>query len=167
MPIIVKKPESDFVPAPEGLHGAVCVDVVDLGVLQTQWGDKPKIRIAWQIEARDEDTGKRYLVSQQYTRSLHEKATLTHHLESWRGRKFSEQELLGFDLETILGVNCQLTIVHNEGSKGGTFANVSAIAKAHPAAAHLNVEGYVRVKDRDASEPESVSPPPEADSVPF
>ena len=34
MAIIAKEPERSFTPCPEGLHHAVCVDVVDLGVLQ-------------------------------------------------------------------------------------------------------------------------------------
>ena len=47
MSIIAKKELSTFTPAPEGLHQAVCCDVVDLGLKNTPWGDKHKIRIVW------------------------------------------------------------------------------------------------------------------------
>lgn len=35
MGIIAKAPEKNFAPAPEGLHHAVCVDVIDLGLLRS------------------------------------------------------------------------------------------------------------------------------------
>ena len=49
MPIIAKRPESNLAPCPEGLHQAVCVDVVDLGIQQTPWCDKHQVRLVWQF----------------------------------------------------------------------------------------------------------------------
>ena len=46
--------------------------------------------------------------------SLGEKANLRKFLESWRGRKFTSEELKGFGIEKLLGANCVLNIVHTD-----------------------------------------------------
>ena len=92
MPIYARKKETEFSPAPEGLWPAVCVDVVDLGIVQTPFGPQEKIQIRWQLEEKDPKTGKRYLIVQKYTPSLHEKSKLRPMLEAWRGKKFSKEE---------------------------------------------------------------------------
>lgn len=149
MAIIARAPESKFTPAPEGLHQAVCVDVHDIGLQKTPWGEKHKVLIVWQIEQVNDENGKRFDVRNFYTLSLSEKANLRRDLECWRGRKFTDDELAGFDLEKLLGANCQLQIVHNLGDEGKTYANVQAIvpfnAKLGP---KLAAEDYVRLKDR-------------------
>jgi len=148
MSIIARRPESTFSPCPEGLHHAVCVDVIDLGVLQTTWGDKHKVRVVWQIEEENPDTGKRYEARKQYNLSLHEKATLRKDLEAWRGRKFNNDELEGFDLEKLLGINCQIQIVHDITEDATIYANVQAVVPAPKNVVALLPGGYVRQKDR-------------------
>ena len=68
-----------FQPAPAGVHQAVCVDVVDLGVLDVSWQGQTKrqhkVNLAWQI-AEDRDDGKPFLTWNRYTASLHENAKL-------------------------------------------------------------------------------------------
>jgi hypothetical protein len=58
--------------------------------------------------------GQPYAVSKFYTASLGEKANLRKDLEAWRGRAFTEQELMGFDVKAILGKSCMLSIIHND-----------------------------------------------------
>lgn len=164
MAIIARAPESKFAPAPEGLHQAVCVDVHDLGMQTTPWGDKHKIFIAWQIEQVNEDIGKRFDVRKQYTLSLSEKSNLRRDLECWRGRKFTEEELQGFDLEKLLGANCQLQIVQKLTDEGKTYANVQAIvpynAKLGP---KLQPQDYTRMKDRARQMGNNNEPPAQGD----
>jgi hypothetical protein len=148
MPIYAREPESKFTPCPEGLHQAVCVDVIDLGSVLTAWGDKPKVRVIWQVEEIEAATNQRYEVRGMYTLSLSEKSNLRKHLESWRGKKFTPLELRGFDLEHLIGVNCQIQVIHNISDDGRTFANVQAIVPANPKAPKLIPEGYTRQRDR-------------------
>jgi hypothetical protein len=129
MPIMATAGESkSFAPAPEGVHQAVCVDVVDLGVIPG-FGGKPqhKIVIVWQIdERRDDET--RYLLFKKYTLSLNEKATLRKDLEAWRGRAFTRDEELGFDVETVKGVNCMANVQHRQSQDGSRlYANVVSL----------------------------------------
>lgn len=140
------KEGGNFIPAPEGVHNAVCVDIVELGEVQTTWGPKSMIRVVWEIDAKMEG-GKPFLVMQRYTPSLGAKTTLRKHLKSWRGRDFTKEELEGFELDDILGASCQLVIEHNDGNNGNTYANISAILKAKDKLAPSG--GYVRVKDRE------------------
>lgn len=130
MAIIVKNAGSDtFTPAPEGVHQAVCIDVIDKGVVETEWNGRkrevPKVVIRWALDAERED-GKPFFVDQWYTASLSQKATLRQHLETWRGRAFTADELAGFDLEALIGVNCHLVIIHNYKDER-TYANVKGI----------------------------------------
>lgn len=167
MPIIAKYNRKEYVPAPEGLQQAVCVDVVDRGLEDTPWGQKPKIDIRWQSEHINPENGNPFLVVKKYTLSLHEKANLRQHLESWRGRKLSNEELESFDLEKLLGVNCQLQIAHNAADEGRAYANVQAIVPQGKGTTKLIPIDYVRVQDReDNPQPQTHEPPPD-DDLPF
>ncbi len=117
-----------FVPSPEGLHPAACVDAIDLGMVDTPFGRKHRCRIVFELEARMED-GRPFIVSKTYTLSLHEKSALHKDLRSWRGYPFSPEELKGFDVERLIGVSCKLLITHVE-RDGTVYGNVTAITKA-------------------------------------
>ena len=148
MSIIATEPKKVFPLAPEGLHPAVCCDVVDLGLQDTPWGQKPKVQLRSQTSARD-DSGRRFMVVKRYTLTLHEKAELRRTVESWQGKKLTEAELGGFDVESFLDQTCQLQIVHTKGSDGRHYARVQAIVPPSNEARELSVEDYTRVIDRD------------------
>lgn len=129
MAIYAKVPDSKYVIAPEGLHAAVCCDVIDCGQQQTPFGPKHKVELRWQLaDSVDSEKGpQRPVVRQRYTNSLHEKARLRTMLEMWRGRKFSKEELQGFDLEKLTGASCQVQIIHHTTDEGSTYANVNTV----------------------------------------
>jgi hypothetical protein len=173
MPIYAKSSGgTSFIPAPAGSHAAVCVDVVDLGVLKVTWGGKDKsqhkINIVWQID-EDRDDGKPHQVRKRYTLSLHEKASLRKDLESWRGQAFTDEELQGFDVERLIGVPCLLSVIHAKGNDGGTFANVASIMRLPKGMTAPAARDYVRVCDREPSDQAEHQPYGEItdDDVPF
>lgn len=163
-----------FEPAPAGVHQAVCVDVIDLGVLDVTWQGQTKrqhkINVAWQI-AETRNDGKPFVVFKRYTLSLNDKATLRRDLESWRGRAFTRDEEMGFDVESVIGANCLLNIQHNEvGDK--TYANVISIMPLVRGMSKIKPADYVRKQDRqdeshhqsdDAHQPSPVT----EDDIPF
>jgi hypothetical protein len=106
-----------------------------------------KCRIVWEINQTMED-GRRFIVTKQYSLSLHEKATLHKDLKTWRGKSFTFDELAGFDVEKILGAPCQLVITQQE-KDDVTYANVTAVLKADPKNKLQSTGTYIRVKDRD------------------
>jgi hypothetical protein len=71
-PIIARDTKRDFKPAPEGLHAAVLVDVIDLGIQPSAWGPARKVELRFQVEEVNPDNQKRFLVIQRYRLSLHE-----------------------------------------------------------------------------------------------
>ena len=176
MPIYASAGSSgDFKPAPAGLSQAVCVDVVDMGLLKVTFGglekEQHKVRLVWQLEDMMSD-GKPFLIQKRYTLSLHEKANLRKDLESWRGRAFTPEELIKFDVETIIGANAQLNIQHVT-KDGKTYANVVSIVPLGKNMPKMDAMGYVRVQDRPENQ---VKPPAEYhedirvdddDSIPF
>jgi hypothetical protein len=154
----LRKAGGNFTPAPAGAHTAVCVDVIDHGMLkvvfQGKEQQKHKITIAWQID-EDLPDGKPFLVRRRYTCSLHEKATLRRDLESWRGRAFTDKELEAFDLESLLAVGCLINVIH-ESRNGSTYANVASVMRLPKGMTAPTVRDYVRVCDR---------PPAQADTA--
>jgi hypothetical protein len=150
MAIVAKRSEKTFTPCPAGTHAAVCVDVVDLGYLESAFtpGKKQhKISIVWQVEEAMEN-GKPFLVQNRYTLSLDEKANLRRDLESWRGKAFTDAELAGFDVEAIIGTNCLLNVLHNE-KQGKVYANVKSVMPVIKGMPRLSAREYVRVVDRE------------------
>lgn len=139
-----------FTPCPQGVHQAVCVDVVDMGILEVTWNGQTKkqhkVRIVWQVEELMED-GKPFIVQTRYTASLHEKARLRKDLESWRGRAFTDAELKSFDLEVLLGVNCLLNVVQVT-KDGKTFSNVTAVMPLKKGMEKIAPTSYTRYVDR-------------------
>lgn len=119
----------DFAQAPSGSHVARCVKVTDLGTQTGEYEGKANHRnqvlITWELPNELMDDGKPFLVSKFYTNSIGEKATLRHHLVSWRGREFTVSELAKFDLQTILGATCLISVVHSEKGK----AKVDAVMR--------------------------------------
>lgn len=168
MAIIAKASGSSFVPAPAGTHSAVCVDVVDLGMLEVTFANKAKkqhkINVVWQIgEVRNDN--KPYQVQKRYTLSLHEKAGLRKDLESWRGRPFTQGELEGFDVESVLSAPCMLNVIHNV-KDGSTYANVTAVMKLPKGLTAPTPRDYMRVCDRPKTEGEG-APMPEYGEQPM
>jgi hypothetical protein len=157
----VREPETkDYPQAPEGLHPAVCVDVWEIWTEQQSeefgGGLVDKTRLIWQIDQTYEnDKGEtvRYEVMMTYTASLHEKANLRQHLKSWRGRDFTKEELLDFELENIVGVNCQLQVLHHISQKGKKYAKVATIVPSRKGDEKLIVTSdFIRKKDRKKDE---------------
>ena len=116
--IIPKSIQKEFVVHPQYTGPAVCVDVIDLGELPTAWGPKPKIELRWQLDEINPETQKPFQVRARFTNSLHEKAILRQTLETWRARKFTAEELKGWDLEKLIGVCAQVQIIHAPGDEG-------------------------------------------------
>jgi hypothetical protein len=150
MPIIAKKEKSNFQPCPEGLFPAICCDVVDKGMQETQWGSKHKIQLRWLVAAKPQrDDKKPHMISKSYTLSLHEKANLRLMLEVWRGRKFTEQETEGFDIEQLIGAPCQIQVAQEASRQSGdVYAFPQVVLKAVKGAPLVPIGDYVRECNR-------------------
>lgn len=126
-----------FPPAPEGMHLARCISVIDMGTQQSLMFNKwtRKVRIGFELpeekQVFDEQRGAEpYVVSQGFSLSLDSKSNLRKFLKGWRGRDFTSEELKAFDLKTILDKPCMLTIGHKTKTTDGserTYAEIVGI----------------------------------------
>ena len=128
--------KGDFDPVPAGSYVAVCDIVADLGVQpgsQLYPKAKQKVYIRFELpneRVEFEKDGKKQVgprvIGKTYTASMNEKATLRHHLESWRGKQFTDGEAENFDLSLILGKPCMLTVMQTQ-KENGTFSDIAGI----------------------------------------
>ena len=132
--VMPKNEGSSFTPPPAGTHIAICYRIIDCGTQEVVWQGNTKhqykVLITWELPEELMEDGRPFTIGQMYTLSSHEKALLRQHLESWRGKAFTEEEFGTFDLTKLLGVPCLLGIVHNH-KDGNTYANISSISKLH------------------------------------
>lgn len=137
MSLTVKNEGGDFTPCPAGNHLAICYAVIDLGTQHQDafvWegksieeSNKPQILIMWEIPAEIvEIDGEQQpaVISKFYNAFFSDRAALRIHLEAWRGRAFTEEELCGFNIGNLLGKACMVNVIHTDKGR----AKVSGIA---------------------------------------
>lgn len=121
--MLVAETSGSYELAPVGVYSAVCVRLINMGMQETSYGLKHQVHLAFEIDEKMED-GRPFLMMQNYTMSLNEKARLRLDLQAWRGRAFSAEELKGFDLKSVLGKPLQVSVVH---SADGQYANIGSM----------------------------------------
>ena len=151
---------SDFDPVPEGSHPAVCDMLVDLGLQETtgKFAGKVqhKIYLRWQIPSLRLSYEKDGVaiegpmtIGSRFTVSLHEKAALRKLLQQWRGRAFTADELKKFDVTSVVGKPCLISVSHTPRDGGGVYANVDTAIKLPAGVTPPELEGEALVYDSD------------------
>ena len=146
MPIIAKDTGGeDYENAPTGNQLAVCAFVEDIGTHRGEYQGVPNERhqivICWELAetmTTGEYAGRPFMLSKFYTLSLAKKANLRQDLESWRGKAFTDEELKGFDVEKLKGVNCLLNVIEEKGRS--KIASISPPIKGMDPLAVTNTE---------------------------
>jgi hypothetical protein len=154
---------TEFEKCPLGVWPAIAVDVIDLGEVETpfKWEKGPlagqtkiqhQIQVVWQVDAETEDEtparredGTMHRLSKFYNLTLNENATLRKDLDRWRGKPFTNEQLeQGWDVESIIGAQCQLNVVENDKGKV-VVESVLPRGRRDPA---LEADEYQREMDR-------------------
>jgi hypothetical protein len=137
MIIAESKQTKTFDPVPSGNHVARCYSMIHIGTIEDEYqGEKKrlnKVRITWELpnetKVFNAEKGEQpYSISKEYTLSMHEKATLRHDLESWRGKGFTEEEANSFDITKLLGKPCMLNVIHKTSKSGNQYSAISSIS---------------------------------------
>lgn len=133
----VKNKEFKLVPA--GTHLARCYQFIHIGHIPNTYPGSTsaiinKIRLTWELPEeltvfKEGEDAKPFSVSQDFTLSMNEKATLRKMVQSWMGKTLTDDEAAVFDAESLVGEPCLLTIIHKEGKDGKKYANVQNITK--------------------------------------
>lgn len=136
MGLIVKNKKGVSIPPmAAGTYISVCVGIVDLGEQYSEKFKKysDKVLVIWEIPSQtievDGELKPRWL-SKDFASSLNEKSNLCKFLVPWRGRAFSEEELdesgAGFDLKTMLGTGCMLSVTIGKRDDGSEYNAIAA-----------------------------------------
>ena len=90
--------------------------------------------IGWELPTlkkvfKEEDGEQPSVHTEEYTLSLADRSNLFKHLNQWRGRPFTPQELAGFELKNLLGAPGQMMLIHEPGKQDPTktYANIAAL----------------------------------------
>ncbi|MGE5445261.1 MAG: hypothetical protein ACM3SR_11785, partial [Ignavibacteriales bacterium] len=59
--------------------------------------------------------------------TLTRKSKLRKIVEGILGRTLTKEEVQGFDLETLIGLDCQIVVKHEEGLDGNTYSRVETV----------------------------------------
>jgi hypothetical protein len=166
---------------PQGPFAAVCVDIIDLGMRVKDFQGKKKAAHTCALvfsTGKASKEGYSLDLSQEFTISLHEKATMTKFLEAWRGQVFSEEEKgSSFSLMAFAKKPGLISVVHRKSKDGSkTYANIGAIMplpegmKVPDVVAYERPPYFAKRKEQYAAEFAAyMSAPPEVDedNVPF
>jgi hypothetical protein len=169
-PVAIVKGSPPIEPAPEGTYRAVCVDEYELEPKQTKYGMRDRIRLVFELEELNPKAeNKPYTVWATFGASIGTKSYLGKFLSAWRGQKFTPEDLKnGFDLEKVVGVSCQIQIVHSHADDGTVYGNVEAVMPLAKGMTKLAPSGhYTRMKDRDDKQAASAAHPDPDDDLPF
>jgi hypothetical protein len=99
-------------------YAARCIKLIDIGTQLNEYEGveslKATVLFIWElpedlIESGDYE-GQPYTHTEFYTNSLDKKAKLREHLQGWRGKVFTPEELKGFVYTNVLGHPCDLSL---------------------------------------------------------
>lgn len=125
-------------PVPAGTYPARLYKIIHYGTIPNTYMGEHKmtniIRFDFELptETRvfDEEKGEQPLsISKEYTLSMNEKANLCKDLESWRGKKFTDEEAVNFDISSVMGKECMINVAHKtSNSTGNVYAYIASIS---------------------------------------
>lgn len=121
---------------PAGTFLARVVRVIYIGTIKTSYmGEEkevPKLQITWELPTethtfKEGEPAKPFVISQEYTHSMGGKSNLRPIVEAIIGTKLSDDEAYGFDHDELLGIPCQVTIIHDV-RESGTWEKVTSVS---------------------------------------
>lgn len=113
-----------------GAYPARLYQIIHMGVIDSgQYGPKDTVRLAFEFPTekttfKEENGEQPFVLSQEYTLSTHEKSNLRKVIHALIGAELTDQEAESFDVEDLIGKECLVTVVHNEGKNGKIYANI-------------------------------------------
>lgn len=153
MPTIAPKPESSYTLVPAGTHIARCIGLINIGTIETEWpphsGIKKfifKIRLSFELPEethtfKEGEDAKPFVISEEYSLSMGEKANLRPIVEGLVGA-LTEAKAANFDVETLVGKTCLITIKHEPSNKDASKV-YSRIASTAPLMKGMTVKDQV------------------------
>ena len=136
MPIIATDEALERTLPPEGVHVARCYKMLHVGIQNTEYQGEAKTRdtviIFWELpnaqHTFDEAKGPEpFSINKEYTLTMYEKGALRKHLEAWRGKSYTPEEVKQVDITAVIGHPCQIQIAHKLSAKGNKYSQIVSI----------------------------------------
>tara|TARA_Y100000310_G_scaffold325342_1_gene388649 strand:+ start:815 stop:1417 length:603 start_codon:yes stop_codon:yes gene_type:complete len=150
--ILKDESKSDWENPKVGMTAAICIDVVDLGVQSTEYGDKEQIKLVFQLDQERTD-GAPMRIGRKYTKTLNDKGNFRKDLKSWRGADLTAEERAEFDADKLIGAQAQVLITEFQKTDGTPGTSIGAITPPADGQDVKADEEYVRVQDREDGVP--------------
>jgi hypothetical protein len=122
MPIVVT--EKVFELPDEGVHNVVISEVVDLGLVETKFGTKDRVRIVFEVTDQNDSEGNPLKLFVSANKVLSPKSTL--------GILLNDLGVVvsgDFDLEDLVGIKAIGVVKHTVGENKKTYANIVSYLK--------------------------------------
>ncbi len=123
--------------APSGTHVARCYQIVHIGTISDTFQGEQKLvnKVRLNFELPDclhefsRDKGEQpFSIGRDFTVSMHEKSALRQFLQTWLGKPLTDEEAFNFDIGTMIGKPCMVTVMHRQSANGKTYANIQGIS---------------------------------------
>jgi hypothetical protein len=137
MPIYAENTGTNFTPMESGAYAARCYSMIQIGtVMENIMGEDKllhKVRLTFEFPTelkvfKEENGEQPYVISKEFTLSMHEKASLRKFLESWRGKNFTEEEAKKFDITVLLEKQCLINVIHHTAKNGNVYAQIGGVS---------------------------------------
>ncbi len=114
---------------PAGTHIAVLYQIIDLGTQERKKmggiiKNERTILFRWELSEEKMADGRPYSIQKYYKSSTHEKSNIAKDIKSWTGIVVDGQ----FDLHSLLGKPCFLTITHTRGNDGKEYDSIASVS---------------------------------------
>ena len=111
--------------APEGTHTGILYSIIDLGSHMNPMANRMqrKVRLTFELSEELMDDGRPFSIGKEFTMSVDRKAKLYEYIRSWKGIDAAE----GLDMDALLGEPANISIKHETGQTGKTYAAITAI----------------------------------------
>lgn len=96
-----------YEPPASGSHTATLAKITDLGIQKTSFGDKPQVRLRFDVSEKD-SRGQRKFVTRTLTNSLHEKSNFAKFFVEI-GKPLPDGDV---DTDALLGTKFTITLEH-------------------------------------------------------
>jgi hypothetical protein len=137
---------------PSGNYIARCYQMLQIGTVDEMVMGTTKtlnkVRIGWELPTElkvfNPEKGEQpFVISKEFTLSMHEKSNLRKLLASWRGKDFTEEEAKSFDITKLLSVPCMINVIHKPAKTDPTriyeeISNVSPMPKGVKCPSQIN-----------------------------
>jgi len=158
VPIKATRKRVEYAIPPEGVYIAVLADVTEPVEQPDKFNPgetKETVTLHWLLEEFNPKTDRPFEMQYKCTLSMFAGkggsggSNLYKLVKSMTGTALTQEEADDFDLESLLGASCQLSVVHVTMDDGRTFGNVGGVFPLKAGMSSIKIpEDYVRRKDR-------------------